>query len=43
MGQFANYLRSNFEHLSFRQFNKLEGLPFTVKELKEKFVKILEE
>ncbi len=43
MGQFANYLRSNFEHLSFKQFNKLEGLPFTVKELKEKFVKILEE
>ena len=43
MGQFANYLRSNFEHLSFRQFNKLEGLPFTVKELKENFIKILEE
>lgn len=43
MGQFVNYLRSNFEHMSFRQFNKLEGLPFTVKELKENFIKILEE
>ncbi len=43
MGQFANYLRSNFEHMSFRQLNKLEGLPFTVKELKGNFIKILEE
>ena len=43
MGQFVNYLRSNFEHMSFRQLNKLEGLPFTVKELKGNFIKILEE
>ena len=43
MGQFANYLRSNFDQMAFKQFNKLEGLPFTVKELKENFIKILEE
>jgi 2-oxoglutarate ferredoxin oxidoreductase subunit alpha len=34
MGQFAGYLRMKFEGLSFSQFNKVQGLPFTVKELK---------
>lgn len=43
MGQFANYLRMNFEGLSFRQYNKVQGLPFEVSELKEVFNKILGE
>ena len=43
MGQFANYLRMKFEGMSFKQYNKVQGLPFTVKELKEHFKKLLEE
>ncbi len=43
MGQFVNYLRMNFEGLSFRQYNKVQGLPFEVSELKEVFNKILGE
>jgi 2-oxoglutarate ferredoxin oxidoreductase subunit alpha len=41
MGQFVNYLRSNFETKSFLQYNKTQGLPFEVSELKEKFNQIL--
>ncbi|NPA35592.1 MAG: 2-oxoacid:acceptor oxidoreductase subunit alpha [Chlorobi bacterium] len=43
MGQFANYLRMNFEGITLKQYNKVQGLPFTVKELKEHFIKLLEE
>ncbi|MDR0789634.1 MAG: 2-oxoacid:acceptor oxidoreductase subunit alpha [Bacteroidales bacterium] len=43
MGQFVNYLRMNFEQLHFHQYNKVQGLPFVVSELKEKFNQILEE
>jgi 2-oxoglutarate ferredoxin oxidoreductase subunit alpha len=34
-GQFANYLRSSFPELDYLQYNKIQGLPFTVKELKD--------
>lgn len=43
MGQFANYLRMNFEGLTFHQYNKVQGLPFEVSELVEEFNKILGE
>jgi len=43
MGQFANHLRMKFEGMHFKQYNKVQGLPFTVKELKEHFKKLLEE
>ncbi len=43
LGQFANYLRMNFPDILYRQFNKVQGLPFTVIELKEQFKKLLEE
>jgi 2-oxoglutarate/2-oxoacid ferredoxin oxidoreductase subunit alpha len=43
LGQFANYLRLNFQQLEFEQYNKIQGLPFTVTELKEKIKKVLEE
>ncbi len=43
MGQFANYLRMNFPDIPYQQFNKVQGLPFTVVELKERFKKLLEE
>lgn len=43
MGQFAGYLRMNFEGIKFHQYNKVQGLPFEVSELKEEFNKILGE
>jgi 2-oxoglutarate/2-oxoacid ferredoxin oxidoreductase subunit alpha len=42
-GQFVNYLRMKFNNLDFRQFNKVQGLPFMVNELKEQINKILKE
>lgn len=42
LGQFASYLRSKFPDIEFLQFNKVEGLPFTVAELKNHFQKLLE-
>ena len=41
MGQFANYLRMNFPKFTFGQYNKVQGLPFTVDELKAHFESIL--
>jgi len=35
MGQFANYLRMKFPQFYYHQYNKVQGLPFTVVELKE--------
>jgi 2-oxoglutarate ferredoxin oxidoreductase subunit alpha len=40
-GQFASYLRQNFQHYTFEQYNKTEGQPFTLVELKEKFYSLL--
>ena len=40
-GQFANYLRMKFQDLEFLQHNKVQGLPFTVIEIKEKVINIL--
>lgn len=40
-GQFANYLRQQFQEFRYEQFNKCEGQPFTVVELKEKFESLL--
>jgi 2-oxoglutarate ferredoxin oxidoreductase subunit alpha len=42
-GQFANYLRMKFQDLEFMQYNKIQGLPFTIIELKEKIISVLEE
>lgn len=41
-GQFANYLRMSFPEFEYLQYNKIEGLPFTVQELKEEFIRLLE-
>ena len=43
MGQFANYLRIKMEEFNYLQYNKIQGLPFTVVELKEHFIKLLED
>jgi 2-oxoglutarate ferredoxin oxidoreductase subunit alpha len=41
LGQFASYLRSNFEDIKFLQYNKVQGLPFTSLELKDHFNSLL--
>ncbi len=43
LGQFASYLRIKHQKFDYKQINKVQGLPFTVQELKEGFIKILEE
>ena len=43
LGQFADYLRMNFQEFTYHQYNKVEGLPFTVVELKEEFNRLTEE
>ena len=43
MGQFADYLRMKYHEFSYAQINKVQGLPFTINELKEKCIKLLEE
>ena len=40
-GQLASYLRQTFEGLHIEQFNKTEGQPFTIVELKDKFTELL--
>lgn len=40
-GQFVNYLRQNLQEFQYEQFNKCQGLPFTVTELKQKFESLL--
>lgn len=43
LGQFANYLRMTNPEYKYLQYNKVQGLPFTVIELEEHFEKLLEE
>jgi 2-oxoglutarate ferredoxin oxidoreductase subunit alpha len=43
LGQFADYLRMKFNNVLFEQYNKIQGLPFTVIELKEHFEQLLSE
>ncbi|MFI3291911.1 MAG: 2-oxoacid:acceptor oxidoreductase subunit alpha [Rikenellaceae bacterium] len=43
MGQFADYLRQNLPQFKYEQYNKVQGQPFTVVELKEKFMQICKE
>jgi 2-oxoglutarate/2-oxoacid ferredoxin oxidoreductase subunit alpha len=43
LGQFASYLRDKIPGFKYFQFNKVKGLPFTIKELKEGINNLLEE
>jgi 2-oxoglutarate ferredoxin oxidoreductase subunit alpha len=43
LGQFVLYLRMHFRQFEFEQYNKIQGLPFMVKELVDLFNKKLEE
>jgi 2-oxoglutarate ferredoxin oxidoreductase subunit alpha len=38
LGQFVNYLRMVYPEYKYDQYNKIQGLPFMVTELKEKFI-----
>jgi 2-oxoglutarate ferredoxin oxidoreductase subunit alpha len=40
-GQFVHYLRMKYPHIDFKQYNKVQGLPFTVFELKDEFDALL--
>jgi 2-oxoglutarate ferredoxin oxidoreductase subunit alpha len=41
LGQFASYLRDKVPGFTYHQANKVKGLPFTVNELKESVIKLL--
>ncbi|MEZ5082874.1 MAG: 2-oxoacid:acceptor oxidoreductase subunit alpha [Bacteroidales bacterium] len=43
LGQFVYYLRMHFQQFTFEQYNKIQGLPFMVKELVKLFSSKLEE
>jgi 2-oxoglutarate/2-oxoacid ferredoxin oxidoreductase subunit alpha len=43
LGQFVDYLRMNFQEFTYEQFNKVQGVPFTVTEIKDYCIKLLEE
>ncbi|GAB4253451.1 MAG: 2-oxoacid:acceptor oxidoreductase subunit alpha [Vicingaceae bacterium] len=39
-GQFVKYLQAKFPEFTFEQINKIQGLPFKIKELKEQILSI---
>ena len=41
LGQFASYLRGYLPQFKYLQFNKVQGLPFLISELKHKFVEVM--
>jgi 2-oxoglutarate ferredoxin oxidoreductase subunit alpha len=43
LGQFSAYLRDRLPQFSYLQYNKIQGLPFSVEEIKENVLKILED
>lgn len=42
LGQFADYLRIKHQEFTYEQINKVQGIPFTVNDIKEKCIKMLE-
>lgn len=42
MGQFADYLRIKHQEFTYEQINKVQGIPFTINDIKEKCIKMLE-
>jgi 2-oxoglutarate ferredoxin oxidoreductase subunit alpha len=42
MGQFADYLRIKYPEYKYMQINKVQGVPFTIKEIKDNCINILE-
>ena len=43
LGQFVGYLRDKMPQFQYAQFNKVQGLPFTIHELSAQFLKLIEE
>ncbi len=43
LGQFADYLRINFQEFKYEQINKVQGIPFTIKDIKDNCIKLLED
>jgi 2-oxoglutarate ferredoxin oxidoreductase subunit alpha len=43
LGQFAAYLRDRIPQFAYHQHNKVQGLPFSVEEIKTNAIKLLEE
>jgi len=43
LGQFADYLRIKHQEFTYEQINKVQGIPFTINDIKEKCIKMLEE
>jgi 2-oxoglutarate ferredoxin oxidoreductase subunit alpha len=43
LGQFANHLTMEYPEFDYLKYNKIQGLPFMISELKYKFNQILEE
>jgi 2-oxoglutarate ferredoxin oxidoreductase subunit alpha len=43
LGQFASYLRDKVPGFTYHQLNKVNGLPFTINEIKDSIEKLLEE
>jgi 2-oxoglutarate ferredoxin oxidoreductase subunit alpha len=43
LGQFADYLRIKHQEFNYEQLNKVQGIPFTINDIKEKCYKILED
>jgi len=41
-GQFVNYLRMKHQQFNYYQYNRVQGLPFTIHEIKECCIKLLE-
>jgi 2-oxoglutarate/2-oxoacid ferredoxin oxidoreductase subunit alpha len=41
-GQFVNYLRMKHQQFNYNQYNKVQGLPFTIEEIKKHCIKLLE-
>jgi 2-oxoglutarate ferredoxin oxidoreductase subunit alpha len=42
LGQFATYLRDKVPGFTYHQFNKVKGLPFTVNEITEAVINLME-
>ncbi|MBK7133152.1 MAG: 2-oxoacid:acceptor oxidoreductase subunit alpha [Bacteroidales bacterium] len=42
LGQFANYLRMKHQEFTYEQINKVQGIPFTINDIKDKCINMLE-
>ncbi|MCL2073281.1 MAG: 2-oxoacid:acceptor oxidoreductase subunit alpha [Marinilabiliaceae bacterium] len=42
LGQFASYLKMKHPEFHYHQYNKIQGQPFIVQELKDAFIKLIE-